>query len=70
MAGNAKENVIFEMVVGSLEDLDGILSADEVLSEYRFYFEEVKQSVSHNLSDAAEEVFAKDIRRLAFCSST
>ncbi len=59
MAGNAKENVIFEKFVGSLEDLDGILSADEVLSEYRFYFEEVKQSVSHNLSDAAEEVFAK-----------
>ncbi|MBE6609068.1 MAG: M3 family oligoendopeptidase [Ruminococcaceae bacterium] len=59
MASNAKERVIFDKFVGSLPDLDAVIAKDEVLSEYKFHFEEIKQSVSHNMSDEAEEVFAK-----------
>ena len=59
MAGTAKENVMFEKYVGGIENLDAVLDADEVLKEYKFYFGEIKQSVSHNLSDEAEAVFAR-----------
>ena len=59
LAGTAKENVAFEKYVGSIEDLDEVLDSDEVLSQYKFYFGEVKASVSHNLSDEAEDVFAR-----------
>ena len=59
LAGTAKENVAFEKYVGSIEDLDAVLDSDEVLAQYKFYFGEVKASVSHNLSDEAEDVFAR-----------
>ena len=59
MAGLAKENVIFEKYVGKIEDLDAVIDSDELLSQYKFYFHEIKESVSHNMSDDAEEVFAK-----------
>ncbi len=59
MASTAKENVAFEKYVGEIEDLDAVLDSDEVLSQYKFYFGEVKASVSHNLSDEAEDVFAR-----------
>ena len=59
IAGTAKENVAFEKYVGSVEDLDAVLDSDEVLAQYKFYFGEVKASVSHNLSDEAEDVFAR-----------
>ena len=59
MASNARENVLFNKFVGSIEDLDSVLEQDEVLSQYKFYFSEVKNSVSHTLSDEAETVFAK-----------
>ncbi len=59
MASTAKENVIFEKYVGGIEDIDKVIASDEVLSEYKFYFNEIKESVSHNMSDEAEEVFAK-----------
>ncbi len=59
MAGTAKENVMFEKYVGGIEDLDAVLEADEVLKEYKFYFGEIKQSVSHNMGDEAEAVFAR-----------
>ena len=59
MAGTAKENVAYEKYVGSIEDLDALLDSDEVLSQYKFYFGEVKASVAHNLSDEAEDVFAR-----------
>ncbi len=59
MASTAKENVMFEKYVGGIEDIDAVISQDEVLSEYKFYFNEIKNSVSHNMSDEAEEVFAK-----------
>ena len=59
MASTAKENVMFEKYVGNIEDLDAVISSDEVLAQYKFYFGEVKKSVSHNMSDDAEDVFAK-----------
>ena len=59
MASLAKENVMFEKYVGKIENLDEILEGDEVLSQYKFYFEEIKEAVSHNMSDEAEDVFAK-----------
>ena len=59
MASTAKENVIFEKYVGSVEDLDSVLESDELLSQYKFYFSEVKKSVSHNMSDDAEAIFAQ-----------
>ena len=59
MASNAKEGVVFDKFVGSIDDLDAVISKDEVLSQYKFYFNEIKQSVSHKMSDEAEEVFAK-----------
>ena len=59
MASNAKENTLFEKFVGEIEDIDSVISADELLSEYKFYFSEIKNSASHNMSDEAEAVFAK-----------
>ena len=59
MASTAKENVMFEKYVGKIENLDEVLSSDEILAQYKFYFSEVKASVSHNMSDEAEDVFAR-----------
>ena len=59
MSTTAKENVAFEKYVGSLDNIDEIIASDELLSEYAFYFKEVKESVSHNMSDEAEDVFVK-----------
>ena len=59
MASLARENVMFEKFVGGIEDIDAVISGDEVLKEYKFYFGEVKDSVSHNMSDDAEDVFAR-----------
>lgn len=59
MASLARENVMFEKYVGGIEDIDAVIEGDEVLSEYKFYFGEVKDSVAHNMSDDAEDVFAR-----------
>ena len=59
MASLARENVMFEKFVGGIEDIDAVISGDEVLKEYKFYFGEIKDSVSHNMSDDAEDVFAR-----------
>ena len=59
MASTARENVMFEKYVGGIEDIDAVISQDEVLKEYKFYFNEIKESVSHNMSDDAEDVFAR-----------
>ncbi len=59
LSSTAKENVMFEKYVGGIEDIDAVIASDDLLSEYKFYFNEIKESVSHNMSDEAEEVFAK-----------
>ncbi len=59
LASTAKENVMFEKYVGNVENLQEIIASDEVLSQYAFYFREIRESVSHNMSDEAEDVFAR-----------
>ena len=59
MASTAKENVMFEKYVGSVEDLDAVLESDELLSQYKYYFSRVKASISHNMSDDCEALFAQ-----------
>ncbi|MBE6584711.1 MAG: M3 family oligoendopeptidase [Ruminococcaceae bacterium] len=59
MASLARENVAFEKYVGGIEDIDAIIAGNEVLEAYKFYFSEIKASVSHNMSDDAEDVFAR-----------
>ncbi len=59
MASTAKENVRFEKYVGGIADIDSVIARDEVLSAYRFYFHEIQNEVSHNMSDEAEDVFAR-----------
>ncbi len=59
MTSTAKENVMFEKYVGGIEDIESIIADDEVLSQYKFYFGEIKASVAHNLGDEAEDVFAR-----------
>ncbi len=59
LASVAKEHVMFEKYVGGIRDMDAVLKEDSVLAEYKFYFDEIRESVSHNMSDEAEDVFAR-----------
>ncbi len=59
MASTARENALFEKYVGGVENLEAVLESDEVLSQYKFYFSLVVASVKHNMSDEAEDVFAR-----------
>ena len=64
MASLARENVMFEKFVGGIEDIDAVIAQDEVLSEYKFYFGEIKDSVAHNMSDDAEDVLQQAVYAL------
>ena len=59
VASTTKDNVIFEKFAGELENLEEIIASDELLSQYEFYFEEIKNDISHKMSDEAEALFAK-----------
>ncbi len=59
MASLARENVMFEKYVGGIEDIDSVIAKDDILSQYKFYFSEIQDAVAHNMSDDAEDVFAK-----------
>lgn len=59
IASTTKDNVIFEKFAGNLENLDTVIESDELLSQYKFYFEEIKNDISHKMSDEAEALFAK-----------
>ncbi len=58
-ASKTKESVIFQKYVGSLENLDELIAADPVLSEYAFYFHRIQNAVSHKMTEEAETVFAR-----------
>ncbi|MCF0135590.1 MAG: M3 family oligoendopeptidase [Lachnospiraceae bacterium] len=58
-AGLSTYHVAFDKFAGSIENLETLLQQDDVLKEYTFYFSEIKDSVSHLLSDEAEGVIAK-----------
>lgn len=55
----AKSLTRIEKYFGSLDSLDDLLKGDEVLQEYRFFFEEAHQDFSYLLSDEVEEVVSK-----------
>ncbi len=59
VAGKTKESVIFQKYIASLENLDEIIAQDELLSAYKFHFDQIKKAASHKLSDEAETVFAR-----------
>lgn len=59
LASATKDNVKFEKFAGTLEDLESVIESDEILSQYKFYFEEIKNDISHMMSDEAEALFAK-----------
>lgn len=52
-------SVAFDKFVGSLENLDEVIEGDELLTEYSFLLHEIKEEAKHNLSDEAENVFAR-----------
>ena len=55
----AKETVVFQKFAGNLPDLEQIVESDDLLREYRFYFQEIQNAVSHKMGDEAEAVFAQ-----------
>ncbi len=59
LTGTTGASVAFQKFVGSLDDLEGVISQDELLREYKFYFEETKKTAEHKLGDEAEIVFAR-----------
>ena len=59
MTTQTKETVIFQKFIGSIEDIDAVISGDEMLEAYRFRFSQIKKNASHKLSDEAEDVFAR-----------
>lgn len=59
MTTQTKESVIFQKFIGSIEDIDAVISGDEMLEAYRFRFSQIKKNASHKLSDEAEDVFAR-----------
>ena len=58
-ASTTKASVMFEKYAGTLENLDELLDSDELLGQYRFFFQEIQESVSHKMGDEAEAVFAQ-----------
>ena len=61
-ASKTKETVMLQKYIASLENLDEIIADDDVLSAYRFRFEQIRTSASHKLSDEAEHVFAMKMK--------
>ena len=59
VASTTKDNVKFQKFAGDLADLDSVIESDELLCQYKFYFEEIRNDVSHKMSDEAEALFAK-----------
>ncbi|MBQ5842453.1 MAG: M3 family oligoendopeptidase [Clostridia bacterium] len=59
IASTTKDNVKFEKFAGTLENLEEVVGSDELLSQYKFYFEEIKNDMSHMMSDEAESLFAR-----------
>ena len=58
-ASTTKASALFRKFVGGIEDLDGLISDNEFLSQYEFYLRRMKKAASHQLSDEAEVVFAR-----------
>ncbi|OEF98078.1 oligoendopeptidase F [Vulcanibacillus modesticaldus] len=52
-------NVIFQKFLGSLENLDEIISSSKVLEEHRYYLKEIVQNNKYTLSEDQEVLIAK-----------
>ena len=59
IASTTKDNVLFQKFAGDLPNLDTVIASDELLSQYKFYFEEIITDMSHMMSDEAEALFAR-----------
>lgn len=58
-ASKTKETVMLQKYIAGIDDLDEVIADDDVLSAYRFRFEQIRKNASHKLSDEAEHVFAR-----------
>ncbi len=58
-AGKTKETVMLQKFIASLDDIDGVIGDDELLSEYKFRFAQIRKNAAHKMSDEAENVFAR-----------
>ena len=58
-ASKTKESVMLQKYIAGIENLDEIIEKDDLLREYTFHFQQIKNAASHKLSDEAENVFAR-----------
>lgn len=54
-----KAAVTFEKFVADVDDLEGVIASDELLSEYAYLLMRIKEGAAHNLSEEAEEAVSK-----------
>ncbi|MBR7162167.1 MAG: peptidase M3, partial [Clostridia bacterium] len=59
MSKKTKPTVAFHRFIASLENLESVIQGDEVLEAYHFRFSQIRNLISHKLSDEAEDVFAR-----------
>lgn len=54
-----KASVTFEEFVADVDDLEGVIASDELLSEYAYLLMRIKEGAAHNLSEETEEAVSK-----------
>ena len=58
-AGKTKETVMLQKFIASLDGIEDVIGDDELLSEYKFRFAQIRKNAAHKMSDEAENVFAR-----------
>ena len=58
-AGKTKETVMLQKFIASLDGMEDVIGDDELLSEYKFRFAQIRKNAAHKMSDEAENVFAR-----------
>ena len=59
MASKTKETMALRKFIGAIPDMEAVIGGDEILEAYRFRFSQIRKAVFHQLSDEAEDVFAR-----------
>ncbi len=59
LANYTKDLTKVEKYFGSLDEIETLIADDEVLSEYKFYFQEAKKDYQYLLADEIEEIISK-----------
>lgn len=59
LSESEKPVAAFKKCIASYQGLDVLIKKDEKLSQYAFFFEEIREEAKHLLSDEVEEVIAK-----------